>query len=115
MVLRAAAVGLLLAGAASIAIAQESSAAATAEGAAQASSAASGADNSAERAVTHLLDNIDFPSSVAADIDGLKTTWRSREGESDLVRSLDEPASVISAQLANRRRRTARAETRAPQ
>ncbi|KRP38647.1 MAG: hypothetical protein ABS26_09160 [OM182 bacterium BACL3 MAG-120531-bin86] len=48
VVLRAAAVGLLLAGAASIAIAQESSAAATAEGAAQASSAASGADNSAE-------------------------------------------------------------------
>ena len=54
VVLRAAAVGLLLAGAASIAIAQESSAAATAEGAAQASSAASGADNSAELEKTQL-------------------------------------------------------------
>ena len=48
MVLRAAAVGLLLAGAASIAIAQESNAAVTAEDAALASSAASAASSSAE-------------------------------------------------------------------
>lgn len=59
------------------------------------------AHDNVDRALTHLFDNIDFPSSVAADIDELKTRLSNREGEIELVRSLDEAASIISKQIAN--------------
>ncbi|MGR9089519.1 MAG: GGDEF domain-containing protein [Gammaproteobacteria bacterium] len=58
-------------------------------------------DDSVQHALTHLFDNIDFPSDVAADIDALKTRLRSRKGEIELVRSLDAAASIISNQIAN--------------
>lgn len=58
------------------------------------------AGDTADHALTRLLDNIDFPAAAAHDIDALKARLRDRESEIELVRSLDEAATIISRQFA---------------
>ncbi len=53
----------------------------------------------ADRTLSHLLENIDFPAAAANDIDSLKARLRSCKDEIELVHSLDEAASIISRQL----------------
>lgn len=58
------------------------------------------AGDTVDHALTRLLDNIDFPAAAAHDIDALKARLRDRESEIELVRSLDEAATIISRQFA---------------
>jgi len=57
-------------------------------------------DDNVNHALSHLFDNIDFPSATAIEIGELKERLRTREGDIELVRSLDEAASIISDQIA---------------
>jgi diguanylate cyclase len=58
------------------------------------------ADAGVDRALVQLLDNIEFPSVAADDIEALKARLRNCKGDIELVHSLDEAASIISHQIA---------------
>lgn len=57
-------------------------------------------DDGVDRALTRLLDNIEFPAAATHDINALKARLHDCKGEIELIRSLDDAAAIISRQLA---------------
>ena len=58
-------------------------------------------DDNAVRAVTHLLENVQFSDAAAREIEVVKDQLAKREDDIELLRGLDEAARVISAEIEN--------------
>ena len=61
-------------------------------------------DDGVDRALTRLLDNIEFPAAATHDINALKARLHDCKGEIELIRSLDDAAAIISRQACAWRR-----------